>query len=109
MVPPPQIAEGMAFLCDSERGIFHGDLATRNVLLTEKRVAKVSDFGLAKHLVNQEPQSFDPNAKVPVRWQAPELQISLEGDVFTYGVVLWEIFTLGETPYEGKVYTTLNQ
>ena len=91
----------MAFICDKGRRIYHGDLAARNVLLTDKKVAKVSDFGLAKCLVGTDSQCFEQGVRLPIRWMAPELMATLEGNVFSYAVVLWEIFTLGETPYPG--------
>ena len=89
----------MRFVCAQGRGIFHGDLAARNILLTDKKVAKVSDFGLAHWLVTQGGNHVQ--GQVPIRWMAPELKISAEGDVYNYAVLLWEIFTLGELPYSG--------
>ena len=89
----------MRFVCAQEREIFHGDLAARNILLTDKKVAKVSDFGLAHWLVTQEGNHVQ--GQVPLRWMAPELKITAEGDVYNYAVLLWEIFTLGELPYSG--------
>lgn len=112
-----QIASGMEFL--SLKNIVHGDLALRNVLLPRSDVAKISDFGLARK--QQQPMQCDvelqeePAASstssyrksMPVAWMAPECletnSSSKAGDVWSFGVTLWELFTLGETPYGDKV------
>ena len=100
----------MEFL--AERNIYHGDLAARNVLLTEQLIAKISDFGLSRRLY--ESFSACPIQKyenqeliLPIKWLAPEILLSGEivpakSDVWSYGILTWEIFQLGAEPYIGN-------
>ncbi|RCN36026.1 protein tyrosine kinase [Ancylostoma caninum] len=80
----------------------HRDLAARNCLITRERVVKISDFGLSRlgsHYVLKTP------IKLPIRWLAPEtissFSFSLKSDVFTFGVLVYEIFSNGAEPWDG--------
>uniref|UniRef100_A0A3B4AP64 receptor protein-tyrosine kinase n=1 Tax=Periophthalmus magnuspinnatus TaxID=409849 RepID=A0A3B4AP64_9GOBI len=98
------IAAGMKYL--SEMNYVHRDLAARNILVNSNLVCKVSDFGLSRYL--QEDTS-DPSytsslgGKIPVRWTAPEAiayrKFTSASDVWSYGIVMWEVMSFGERPY----------
>ncbi|XP_037537256.1 ephrin type-B receptor 1, partial [Nematolebias whitei] len=98
------ISAGMKYL--SEMNYVHRDLAARNILVNSNLVCKVSDFGLSRYL--QEDTS-DPSytsslgGKIPVRWTAPEAiayrKFTSASDVWSYGIVMWEVMSYGERPY----------
>ncbi|KYO25868.1 hypothetical protein Y1Q_0018528 [Alligator mississippiensis] len=99
------IGAGMCYL--AETGYVHRDLAARNVLLSAQLVCKVSDFGLSRFL--EDDSSADPTytstlgGKIPIRWTAPEAiafrKFTSASDVWSYGIVMWEVMSYGERPY----------
>lgn len=96
-----EIANGMKFL--AEKKVVHADLATRNVLLTVDKIAKISDFGLSRKLYNYSPYVKQHRQALPWRWMAPEslcrMEFNDKSDVWAFGVTLWEIYSKGNTPY----------
>ncbi|XP_069371101.1 ephrin type-A receptor 7 isoform X4 [Paralichthys olivaceus] len=118
------IAAGMRYLADM--GYVHRDLAARNILVNSNLVCKVSDFGLSR-VIDDDPEAvyttsgkmqdvmnliFAPatdlhfteqGGKIPVRWTAPEAiqyrKFTSASDVWSYGIVMWEVMSYGERPY----------
>nr|XP_022288762.1 fibroblast growth factor receptor 2-like isoform X2 [Crassostrea virginica] len=96
-----QVARGMDYL--SSRQCIHRDLAARNVLVAEDYVLKIADFGLTRNVTNIDYYRKTGDGRLPVKWMAPEAlfdrKYTSKSDVWSYGVLLWEIFTLGGNPY----------
>ncbi|XP_052252525.1 fibroblast growth factor receptor 3-like isoform X2 [Dreissena polymorpha] len=99
-----QIARGMAHIASC--GIIHRDLAARNVLLATDFTCKICDFGLARDVEGIDVYERTSKGPLPIRWMAPEAladnMYTTKSDVWSYGILLWEIVTLGATPYSGK-------
>ncbi|KAF8561720.1 hypothetical protein P879_08188, partial [Paragonimus westermani] len=92
-------ASGMAYL--ESKNCIHRDLAARNCLVTETGRLKIADFGMSReeHIY----ELSDRRGQIPIKWTAPEAlttgRYTIKCDVWSYGVLLWEIFTFGDVPY----------
>ncbi|XP_073093627.1 ephrin type-A receptor 5 isoform X12 [Manis javanica] len=96
------IAAGMKYL--SDMGYVHRDLAARNILINSNLVCKVSDFGLSRILEDDPEAAYTTRGgKIPIRWTAPEAiafrKFTSASDVWSYGIVMWEVVSYGERPY----------
>ncbi|XP_065073902.1 vascular endothelial growth factor receptor 1 isoform X8 [Ochlerotatus camptorhynchus] len=98
-----QVASGMEYL--ASRKVLHGDLAARNILLCDDNVVKICDFGLARSMYKSENYKKKGEAPLPFKWLALECisdnVFGTYSDVWAYGIVLWEFFSLGRVPYPG--------
>ncbi|XP_058012611.1 tyrosine-protein kinase Fes/Fps isoform X4 [Ahaetulla prasina] len=94
-------AAGMEYL--ASKHCIHRDLAARNCLVTESNTLKISDFGMSREQVDGIYSSTSGMKQIPVKWTAPEAlsygRYSSESDVWSFGILLWEAFSLGATPY----------
>ncbi|KAL4631630.1 tyrosine-protein kinase BTK [Arapaima gigas] len=104
------VSEGMAYL--ESQQYLHRDLAARNCLVDSLGTVKVTDFGLSRYVLDDEYTS-SAGSKFPVRWSPPEVllycKFSSKSDVWAFGVLMWEIYTLGKMPYERLSNTEIVQ
>ncbi|XP_076255102.1 high affinity nerve growth factor receptor-like isoform X2 [Rhynchophorus ferrugineus] len=98
-----QIANGMEYL--AAQRFVHRDLACRNCLVAEGPTVKIADFGMSRDVYTCDYYKIGGSRLLPVRWMSPESVVygrfTLESDIWSYGIVLWEIYSYGKQPYYG--------
>merc|ERR1719319_2175863 len=102
MIDLVKVSRGMEFL--SQRRCVHRDLAARNVLVADQGVVKIADFGMARDLHDSDYYRKVGEGKLPVKWMSPESLFqrvcTTQSDVWSFGILLWEIVTWGDSPYK---------
>ncbi|XP_055033950.2 tyrosine-protein kinase ITK/TSK [Misgurnus anguillicaudatus] len=97
------VSEGMVYLEGSN--FIHRDLAARNCLVSEDHVVKISDFGMTRFVLDDQYTS-SYGSKFPVKWSAPEVirfsKYSSKSDVWSFGVLMWEVYSEGRTPHDKR-------
>ena len=97
-----QVASGMAYL--EEQHLIHRNLAAQNVMVGEGNTVKIANFRMARVTIDDD---YIPELgeKLRIKWTAPEAAIcnhfSIKSDVWSYGILLWELITHGQVPYQG--------
>uniref|UniRef100_A0A914HKH4 Protein kinase domain-containing protein n=1 Tax=Globodera rostochiensis TaxID=31243 RepID=A0A914HKH4_GLORO len=98
-----QISYGLEYL--SQKGFVHRDVAARNILVQDKTYAKIGDFGLCRFIYADSDNYKSRGGRLPIKWMAPEAirhyEFTTSSDVWSFGVLMFEIITLGGTPYPG--------
>ncbi|XP_011408910.2 PREDICTED: tyrosine-protein kinase SRK3-like, partial [Amphimedon queenslandica] len=98
-----QVTDGMIYL--GEQDYIHCDLRAENILLGDHNTVKIANFHLAQHLNGKKYWIVEKGTRVAIRWTAPEAytlkRLSIKSDVWSFGILLWELATKGKEPYPG--------
>nr|XP_042908764.1 BDNF/NT-3 growth factors receptor-like [Parasteatoda tepidariorum] len=96
-----EISKGMEYLASQH--FVHRDLATRNCLVGDQLVVKIGDFGMSRDVYSTDYYRVGRHNMLPIRWMPPESilyrKFTTESDIWSFGIVMWEIFTLGKQPW----------